>query len=106
MCQNNLREAFDAYAVDPNNPNSPTDRTSNGLLLPAVQDDGLLLPAVQGLLLPAVQDTGLLLPAVQDTGLLLPAVQPVIDVGDSAWDQSYEFRPGKWTQTDYSFDLV
>jgi len=96
MCQNNLREAFDAYAVDPNNPNSPTDRTSNGLLLPAVQDDGLLLPAVQGLLLPAVQDTG----------LLLPAVQPVIDVGDSAWDQSYEFRPGKWTQTDYSFDLV
>ena len=81
MCQNNLREAFDAYAVDPNNPHSPTDRTSNGLLLPAVQDDGLLLPAVQGLLLPAVQ-------------------------GDSAWDHSYEFRSGKWTQTDYGFDLV
>ena len=99
MCQNNLREgAFDAYAVDPNNPHSPTDRTSDGLLLPAVQD--------QGLLLPAVQDQGLLLPAVQDAGLLLPAVQRVIDFGDSAWDHSYEFRPGKWTQTDYSFDLI
>lgn len=69
MCQNNLREgAFEAYAVDPTNPHNPTDRTSYGLLLPAVQDQGLLLPAVQ------------------DTGLLLPAVQRVIDLGDSAWD--------------------
>ena len=79
MCQNNLREGvFDAYAVDPTNPHNPTDRTSEGLLLPAVQD----------------------------TGLLLPAVQCVIDFGDSAWDHSNEFRSGKWAQTDYSFDLI